>query len=269
MMMRRMVDILRSALVSVTWLALLLVTTVLQRTAAPERVAAWLAASSTDISHLVSDPVAVLLSSLAWLDGAYWLPYAVMFAVVVIPMERRLGVRRWAALGLAGHIVGTGVSQGALWVAIAVGATSSSQMSMRDIGVSYAIFAFVGGAAQFVEPQWRRAFATTVVALAGVTLVVDPSVTTLGHLVAITTGLLLGPVIVGPQVVGPGGAGAQVCASRFFSCSTSKSGAGHSRSRRSRASIISSVTARRAYHLRSAGTMCQGAVSTSVSSNTT
>lgn len=264
MMMRRMVDVLRSAPVSVSWLALLLVTTVLQRTAAPARVAAWLAASSTDISHLVSDPVAVLLSSLAWLDGAYWLPYAVMFAVVVIPMERRLGVRRWAALGLAGHVVGTGVSQGALWVAIAVGATSSSQMSMRDIGVSYAIFAFVGGAAQFVEPQWRRAFATTVVSLAGLTLVVDPSVTTLGHLVAITTGLLLGPVIIGHRA-----AGAQVCASRFFSCSTSKSGAGHSRSRRSRASIISSVTARRAYHLRSAGTMCQGAVSTSVSSNTT
>ena len=48
---------------------------------------------------------------------------------------------------------------------------------------------------------------------------------------------------------------------RHFSCSTSKSAGGQSRSSPRNASSSSWETARRAYHLRSAGTTCQGATS--------
>lgn len=258
-MIDRLLRVVRAAPASCAWLALLLVTTVLQHVGTTEQVAAWLENSSTDLRHLGSDPVTVLVTSLGWLDGAWWLPYAAMFAIVVIPMERRLGVRRWAAMGLAGHLIGTAVSQGALWVAIALGLTSSSQMTMRDIGVSYALMAFVGGAAQYVSPRHRRAFVSVVVAVAATALVVDPGVTNLGHLTALVTGLVVGPLLV-PR--------AQLSASRFFSTSTSKSGAGQRRSRWDSASMRISVTASRANHLWSAGTTYQGAPSMSVRSRT-
>lgn len=259
MVIRRMVEWVRSAPASCAWLALLFVTTVLQHVGTAAQVTTWLGDSSTDLRHLGSDPITVLVTSLGWLDGAYWLPYVVMFAIVVIPMERRLGVRLWVVLGLAGHVVGTAVSQGALWVAIALGATSSSQMTMRDIGVSYALMAFVGGAAHFVTPDHRRLFAGIAVTVAGLALVVDPGVTNLGHLTALVTGLVVGPLVV-PT--------AQLSARRFFSTSTSKSGAGHRRSRSDSASMRISVTASRANHLRSAGTTYQGASSMSVRSRT-
>lgn len=259
MVFGKVVEAVRSAPASCVWLALLLVTTVLQHVGTSAHVAAWLAGSSTDLRHLGSDPVTVLVASLGWLDGAWWLPYAAMFAIVVIPMERRLGVRRWAVLGLAGHLVGTAVSQGALWVAIALGHASSSQMTMRDIGVSYAVMAFVGGAAQYVTPDHRRLFAGTAVSVAAIAVVVDPGVTSLGHLTALLTGLVVGPLVV-PS--------AQLSARRFFSTSTSKSGAGQRRSRRDIASMRISVTASRANHLWSAGTTYQGASSMSVRSRT-
>lgn len=259
MVIRRALEMVRTAPASCVWLAMLFVTTMLQHTAEPARVAAWLASSSTDLDNLVRDPVTVLAASLAWLDGAYWLPYVAMFAIVVMPMERRLGFRRWAGLGLAGHVIGTGVSQGALWVAIALGVSSSTQVSMRDIGVSYAVMAFVGGAACFVTRAHRRLFVATVCSILAVAVVVDPGVTNLGHLTALVTGLVVGPILVRDD---------QLAASRFFSTSMSKSGSGQSRSMALNAPMRSSVTARRAYHLWSAGTTYQGASSMSVRSST-
>lgn len=258
-MVHRLARVIRAAPASCAWLVLLFVTTLMQHLGSAQQVSGWLDASSTDLRHVMSEPVAVLVTSLGWLDGAWWLPYAAIFAIVVIPMERRLGTRRWAALGLAGHLVGTAVSQGALWVAIALGAASSSHMTMRDIGVSYAVMAFVGGAAQYVSPRHRRAFVSVVIAVAATALVVDPGVTNLGHLTALVTGLVVGPLLV-PR--------SQLSASRFFSTATSKSGAGQRRSRWDSASMRISVTASRANHLWSAGTTYQGASSMSVRSRT-
>ncbi len=260
------------------WLLVLLITTIVQHTVSATTVSRWLAESSTDLVHLSREPLSVLATSLVWLDGAYWLPYALFFGVLLVPTERWLGARRWLMVGVAGHVLATYISQGALWLAIYAGSAGSSEMSMRDVGVSYFMFAIMGVLAYRFTGRWRTVYIAVIVTCCATPLVLDVGVTNLGHLSAVLIGLACYPLtrgVVGSSAEFPAHRESlltiprQLLARRFFSCSTSKSGSGHSRSMASSASISNSVMDNRANHLRSAGMTYQGASSLSVRSRTT
>ena len=61
-----------------TWLTVLLVTTIIQRNLTKRQYHAIVVDGSTNIHHLLKDPLEVLIYSLFWIDGKYWTPYLVL-----------------------------------------------------------------------------------------------------------------------------------------------------------------------------------------------
>ena len=127
-----------SAPLTYGWLSVLLITTIIQRRLLTKRqYHAVVLDSSTNIRHLLKDPLEVLIYSLFWIDGKYWAPYLVLFTLFLAPAERWLGQLRWLSVGLTAHVGATYISEGLLSLAIRYHAAPQRLVHARDIGVSY------------------------------------------------------------------------------------------------------------------------------------
>jgi hypothetical protein len=134
----------KSAPLTYSWLALLLVTTIIQHSIPVRRLYALLQKESTNLHHLASDPVRVLIQSLLWIDGQYWTPYLVVFTLFLAPAERWLGHLRWLLAGLVSHVGATYLSEAYLYWRIQEAVSSPRLIDARDIGVSYFVVGIVG-----------------------------------------------------------------------------------------------------------------------------
>ncbi len=183
----------RSAPLTTSFLAVLLATTLLLRHVSARVADALLAASSTDVAHLAHDPVRVLLASTLWLPGRVWLPYAVVFALALAPLERRVGPWWALAVFLSGHVVATVLTEGPIALGIAVHWLPASAAHRMDVGVSYGMYTALGAAAGLLEPRARwvalGAVATTVL----VPFVLDLDLTTVGHVLSLAIGVAWWP----------------------------------------------------------------------------
>ena len=176
------------------YIAVLLVTTVVLLTV-PSRIARLLLTwSSTDVYHLHSAPLRVLVSSALWLPGMDWLLYSVLFCLVLAPVERRVGSRWAAAMFASGHLIATLVTELPVAWAIRHGYLPHRAGHRLDVGVSYGFYAMLGVLVGLV-PRWAVAPA----ALGGVTIVVVPLFTSadllsaVGHVVALAVGFCWWP----------------------------------------------------------------------------
>ncbi len=97
----------RSAPLTFGWLAVLLVTSLYQHALTRRELHAVLEHQSTNLHHLATDPIRVLLASLLWIDGVWWWPYLLMYCLILVPAERWLGSLRWLVVGLLAHVVAT------------------------------------------------------------------------------------------------------------------------------------------------------------------
>jgi hypothetical protein len=184
------------------YLIVLLGTTLLLRLADPVISAHLLALSSTDAHNLWHRPLFSLVFSALWISDQYWLPYVLIFALTVAPLERRIGPLRTAGVFFSGHIVATLATEVPIMVALSTKLLPKADARWLDIGVSYGFFT-TAGALTFLLTGRRRLWALvameTVIALIYVTD--DPAsmesvVTFIGHAVAAQFGLLCcGPVI--------------------------------------------------------------------------
>lgn len=171
------------------YLLLLLGTTLLLRNVSAELADRLLTGSSTDVAHLTHAPIRVLIASALWLPGRWWLPYALMFLLVLAPLERRFGVRRTLLIFLSGHVLATLLTELPIGVAIALHQLAPSEAHRLDVGVSYGIYTAV---AAYAGSLPRRA---TVLVLLGalVSIVVpeaaDPDMTMWGHLLSLVIGV--------------------------------------------------------------------------------
>jgi hypothetical protein len=77
------------------WLIILAYTTTVAHDVNRQRLHHILVHRSTNLRHLDTNPIKVLIESLLWIDGRYWLPYLVVFTIFLAPAERRLGSLRW------------------------------------------------------------------------------------------------------------------------------------------------------------------------------
>jgi hypothetical protein len=180
---------------SLAWLAILFVTTRLQRSAGRRKARRIQLEHSTNITRLRREPHRVLLSSLFWLDGRSWWPYVPAFFGMVAPAERRLGWWRWLFIGVSAHVIATYVSQGRLSRSIRKGLAPRKLVNARDVGVSYFMFGVVGALSGYVDRRWRtRAQAATASALV-LNAVARPTFTELGHLTAFGVGLAASAVV--------------------------------------------------------------------------
>lgn len=183
----------RGAPLTCGWLVLLLVTTIVQRTMPHGPLEHLLRMRSTNLANLSRDPITVLVTSLFWLDGVVWLPYAVAFVVFLAPAERWLGRGRWLVVGLAGHVGATFASQLVLARLILDRRADPSLVHATDVGVSYFLAAIIGVLTyRFVRP-WRLAWALLVVGVPATALALHPTFTATGHLLAVLIGLAMVP----------------------------------------------------------------------------
>ncbi|HEU5034512.1 MAG TPA: rhomboid-like protein [Mycobacteriales bacterium] len=117
------------------------------------RRGAIVAAASTDVFHLSHDPWRVLPESavLARSFIALWLLAAL---VCVGSLERHYGSLVTAAVAIAGHLIGTGVSEGTVAVRVAIGDLPHHSVHLLDVGPSYVVVAC--GTAAAATPGLRR-----------------------------------------------------------------------------------------------------------------
>jgi hypothetical protein len=180
--------------VTFTWLTLLFMTTVVQHTLPRAHLRELLLRDSTNLHHLASSPIRVLIESLLWLDGRAWLPYLAMFCVFLAPAERWLGSLRFVIAGLTAHIAATYLSEGYLYWQIQNALVSPRLLNARDIGVSYFLVGIVGLLTYHVARPWRWAYLALTVAWFAIPLAVNRTFTPVGHLASLLIGLALYPL---------------------------------------------------------------------------
>jgi hypothetical protein len=184
----------RSAPLTYAWLAILLITTLLQHALPVRRLHQLLQKQSTNLHHLTTDPIRVLLESLLWIDGQYWWPYLLVFTVFLAPAERWLGHLRWLAVGLVCHICATYLSEAYLYWTIQEAEASPRLIDARDIGVSYFVVGIVGVLVYRIAPPWRWVYLAAVTLVFAGSLSIRTDFTELGHLCALLLGLACYPL---------------------------------------------------------------------------
>ena len=186
----------RSAPGTYAYLFVLLVTAWVLQTSSPRVAERLVLERSTNLHHLGTDPVRVLVASAFWVSAAWQvLPWAVLFTLVLAPAERWVGTGRFAAVFAAGHVGATLLTAAGLWVAIRADAVDASVAHSADVGVSYG---FLAVAAVLVYRIPRRLRVPYVAALAGylvVALFVRGGFTDVGHLVALLIGFSSYPLV--------------------------------------------------------------------------
>jgi hypothetical protein len=188
----------RSAAISSTYLLVLVITTGVLESSGRRVAERLLLEHSTNLHHLARDPIRVLVASAFWLSSAWQLaPAAAALALLVAPLERRVGGRRTAAVLAIGHVGATLLVAGGLWLAVRAGAVTDAVVDARDVGPSYALFAAVASLVFLLERRLRGAFLATLVGYGAARMAVTPTFTAAGHLVSIGIGLACYPLVAG------------------------------------------------------------------------
>ena len=179
------------------WLIVLLITTIIQRTASRRHLQFLLVHNSTNIRHLATDPLDALFSSLLWIDGRYWTPYLLLFTLFLAPAEHWLGEMRWLTVGLTAHIAATYSSEGWLYLAIHYHHASERLVNATDIGVSYFMVGVIAVLAYRIATPWRWGYLAIVITIFAVPLIIRLHFTAIGHFTAVFIGLLFYPMAQG------------------------------------------------------------------------
>ncbi|MET7681052.1 rhomboid-like protein [Streptomyces sp. NPDC005423] len=153
-------------------------------------------ASSTDVAHLVRDPLLVLPASALWIVGGPVSTYALLFLVVLTALERRIGGLRAAGVFLLGHVLATLATEVPVGLAVLAGRLPESSLHRLDYGISFGVAASVGAMAGLL-PVWLR---WPLLMVYGGLLVQDlitftDPMTDYGHLLALTIGAATWPLV--------------------------------------------------------------------------
>jgi len=184
----------KTAPLTYSWLVVLLITTIIQHAMPARHLHALLQKESTNLHHLASDPIRVLIQSLLWIDGKYWWPYLIVFTLFLAPAERWLGQLRWLTVGLGCHLGATYLSEGYLYWRIQEAVSSPRLIDARDIGVSYFVVGIVGVLTYRVPRRWRWLYLVIALVVFGAFLAVKHDFTNLGHFTALLIGLACYPL---------------------------------------------------------------------------
>jgi hypothetical protein len=185
----QLISSIASAPLTYSWLAILFVTTRVQRRAGPRGARRLQRDNSTNLDRLQSNPLRVLVTSLFWLDGRQWWPYVPAFVGLVAPAERRLRWWRWLFIGVTAHVVGTYLGQTHLGRRIRKGVAPKRLVRTRDVGVSYFVLGVAGALTGHAGNPWRSRCQLAGVGVLAVNAAVRPTHTEVGHLTAFVVGL--------------------------------------------------------------------------------
>src|SRR6516165_5996920 len=136
--LRKAWQFVRSAPLTYLWLIVLLYTTTIAHGLNRRQLHHLYVHRSTNLHHLGTDPIKVLIESLLWIDDRNWqryVAYVLVFTLFVAPAEHWLGWQRWLAVGLIAHVGATYLSEGLVYLAIETGRAPESLVNVSDIGV--------------------------------------------------------------------------------------------------------------------------------------
>jgi F0F1-type ATP synthase assembly protein I len=180
------------------WLFVLMITTFIQHEMSQRQLHSLLLHHSTNIHELARDPLAVLFSSLLWIDGRSLEPYLLLFTLFLAPAEHWLGQLRWLTVGLSAHILSTYLSEGLLYFAIEERSASERLVRAHDIGVSYFLVGVMAVLTYHIARPWRWGYLGVLFVIFGFPLVVMDRVelnfTAIGHFTSILIGLCFYPL---------------------------------------------------------------------------
>jgi hypothetical protein len=100
--------------------------------------AALTAWASTNLANLSREPVGPLAAS-AFIAPGYLLLWPVLIALAAFGANRALGHARTTLICVAGHVVGTGVSEGIVAARVAAGQLPDADRYITDVGPSYVV----------------------------------------------------------------------------------------------------------------------------------
>ncbi len=186
---------LRSAPGTYLYLFVLLITAWVMQTSSPRIAQRLVLERSTNLHHLATDPVRVLVASAFWVSAAWQvLLWAVLFTLVLAPAERWLGTIRWAIIFAAGHVGATLLTAGGLWTAIKLDAVDESVSRSADVGVSYGFLAVAAVLIYRLPRGLRLPYAAVLGGYLVLALFVRGTFTDAGHLIAVLIGFACYPL---------------------------------------------------------------------------
>ena len=106
---------------------------------AQARLIAW---ASTNVANLEHEPVGPLLVS-AFVTPGFFAAWPVLMGLALFGANRALGNARTALVCLAGHVIGSLVSEGILAYRIDAGQLSAANRHITDVGPSYVVLSAV------------------------------------------------------------------------------------------------------------------------------
>jgi hypothetical protein len=108
----------------------------------PEAQARLIAWASTNVANLEHEPVGPLLVS-AFVTPGFFAAWPVLMGLAVFGANRALGNARTALVCLAGHVIGSLVSEGILAYRIDAGQLSAANRHITDVGPSYVVLSAI------------------------------------------------------------------------------------------------------------------------------
>jgi hypothetical protein len=180
----------RSAPGTFTYLFILVITTWVLQTSSQRMADQLLLARSTNLRHLVSDPMRVLFGSAFWVSDTSELFLSILlFALFAANAERWLGTGRTVVLFFVGHVGATLSVALWLWASLNFTVVRSPITNAQDVGSSYGFAALAGILVYRISRPKRWFYLLGIVAVAGINLAIEPSFTNWGHLIALGIGL--------------------------------------------------------------------------------
>lgn len=189
--MPRAKGFLKSAPGTYTYLFVLIITTWVLQTSSNKVAQQLLLERSTNLHHLIHDPMRVLFGSAFWVTNTGELLFSlVAFSLVASHVERWIGTARTASVFFFGHVGATLIVAFWLWASLNFTIVKSPTTSARDVGSSYGLAA-LAALLTYRAPRPRRwFFIGAIVLLLVITLSIDPSFTNWGHTFAFGIGFL-------------------------------------------------------------------------------
>jgi len=189
-------DWVRRAPATYTYLLILLVTTWVLATSSSSVAHQLLLERSTNLHHLASDPVRVLIASAFFVTSpSQWFLWVVLFTLIAAPVEHRIGSGRTVAVFLIGHVGATLLTAMGLWLALRGDLVESSVVRAVDVGASYGFVALAGVLTYLLPRRLRWAWVGALLIVVAVALALALSFTEFGHLLALLTGLACFPLV--------------------------------------------------------------------------
>ncbi|MFE7777831.1 rhomboid-like protein [Streptomyces sp. NPDC057445] len=162
----------------------------------PATVSALLRGSSTDVAHLATTPLLVLVASALWVAGGLASAYAVGFVFVLTALERRIGGWRAAAVFLGGHVAATLATELPVGLSVMAGHLPGTSLQRLDYGISFGLLTCVGALAGLLGPMARSVVLGWVsVVLLGDLLTYEDPLSNWGHPLALLAGIAAWPVV--------------------------------------------------------------------------